>query len=352
MDLRIEEIDHSVTGPFLEVVSDGLAIWYSAAAPDVHDPQTAPLLYRYDPGIGRPELVWQSDDAWSIVTIGGEGGTIAFAELNMTPGERAWNLWLIPNRRAEPILLDTYPGGSEVPGSVPSFDIDEGLIVWTSFDRGQDGPVSQMWWARQPDWEPQLLATRLARERELWLPSVQVDQVAFVEVVYNADRSADERHVLLMDLRRPGAEPRRLDTTGRATMPQLVREGVIWKETDPGMNMFNWGTLQYYTFDEGTVSPIDLGADANNNPSVGQRFLAAQSIDSSVLMVYDLDRNQARPVELHPPTGPSAADRPSVAGSLLVWVALEINEADPDASPPNLRWTHLPLPGADVRGFP
>jgi hypothetical protein len=348
MDLLIHDIDPSVTGPFLEVLSDGIGIWYSASPRDDPTVDAATTLYRYDVDTERVEAVWESaDPTFAIVRMAGEVGTIAFAELDVTPGDRAWNLWLLPERGAEPILLDKYPGGDDVPGAVPSFDVETGRIVWTAFDRGDNGPVSQMWLATSPDWEPQLLATRQARERELWLPSMWLDQVAFVEVIYDDDRTDDERRVLLMDLSRPDAEPRRLDTSGLATMPLLTADGLVWKEGEEGMSMFNWGWLAHYRFEDRAVHPISMGEDQINYPSLGSRFVAAGSIDSTMLLVYDLDRREVRTVELNPPTDPHDLAHPSLTGNLLVWIVFPYTE---EAA--YLRWTYLPYPGADVRGFP
>ena len=354
LNAQVSEIDDTVTGPFLEVVSDGLFIWYSGVEPDDLAAETATVLYRLHPDSQQRDAVWRTaDPAFSIARIAGHNGTVAFAEIDATPGHTAWNFWLLSADASEPILLDQYPEGASVPGFVPSFDVDEERVIWTAFDLGDDGPVSEMWLASAPDWEPRLVASRRAEDRELWLPSLWRDHVAFVELIYSEDRTSDDRHVLLMNIDDPAAEPRRLDTSGLATMPQLVEGGVFWKESVRGMSMFNWGGLRYYSFADERVRTIDLTGDEVNYPSVGDRFVTAQSIDSSLLMVYDRDRDEVYPVERHPPAGPGAADRPSLSGTLLVWVALEIDESHPRGGPPpKLRWTYLPPPGADVRGFP
>ena len=115
--------------------------------------------------------------------------------------------------------------------------------MWTAFDRGGRGAVSQLLWARAPDWEPAVLLERDAAEAELWFPSLSGVRVAFCEVVYSADRTGDTRTVYILELGVPGAVPERLSESDMATMPVLVGETVIWKEADPGFSMFNWGKL-------------------------------------------------------------------------------------------------------------
>src|SRR5690606_29164945 len=133
-----------------------------------------------------------------------------------------------------------------VPSLVPSFSVGEERVVWTAFDRGRDRPVSQLLEASSPAWQPRVVLEVPAAESELWLPSISGSLVAFTEVRYAADRSSDERFVYLMDLANPEGR-RRLDSSGRATMPLIVPGAVLWKEADPGFNMFNWGRM--YRFD-------------------------------------------------------------------------------------------------------
>ena len=139
---------------------------------------------------------------------------VAFADIPID-GERAWNLWLIPRHdgRGDP-ARHAIPATRTCSGFVPSFSVQEQTIVWTAFDRGPDGPVSQLLVARAPDWQPAVVLERAAAEAELWFPSLYGNRVVFCEVVYAADRTSDDRTVFLLDLAVPrrgarAAEPSR-----------------------------------------------------------------------------------------------------------------------------------------------
>src|SRR5699024_10562658 len=141
-------------------------------------------------------------------------------------------------------------------------------------DRGPAGPVSQLLAATAPDWTPTVLQERDAARAELWLPSLAETSLVYCEVQYNAERTHDERHVYLTDIFADGPA-RQLDRSGRATMPLLVNGGVIWKETDPGFNMFNWGHLMFWDQIEDEIRSIASHFQPDvNYPSAGERFVA------------------------------------------------------------------------------
>lgn len=348
IDLDIGQIDAAVAGPILEAVSDGSAIWYSAAGP--RDTETTPDLYRYVLADEASELVWRNPDrARSLVKIGGHHGTIAFADLDVTPGVRAWSFWLIPELGFAPFVLDQHPGDADVPGFVPSFHVDNRRVAWTSFDRGPSGPVSELWLVEAPTWEPRLLASVDARERELWFPSLFENRLAYVEVVYGAERRSDQRHVMLLDLADPGRAPRRLDTTGLATMPLLHHDGVIWKENDVGFSMFTWGRLVSYSFATAETTPLSMHPqEFVNYPSRGYRFVAAWGSNASALYVHDLERGASRMVERYADRADEAVDRPSLVDGLLVWLHFRIDDTGQHPGK-DVRWAFLPVPGSDLR---
>src|SRR6187455_1768193 len=170
-ELEIGILPREVSGTTLEFVSDGSAILYSSSREPDAGAESAPDLWRYEPGAAEPTLLWRNAERdHSIVKIAGDVGTAAFVEMPIT-GERAWNLWLVPEPGAEAILLDRHPGDDGVSSLVPSIAVRDSLVAWTAFDRGPDGPVSQLLIARAPAWEPTLLQQRRAAEAELWLPS-------------------------------------------------------------------------------------------------------------------------------------------------------------------------------------
>lgn len=336
------------TGEILEFASDGASVLYSSGkAEDVARGDAAPDLWRSTPfSDDPPELVWRNPARdHSIVGIGGDAGAIAFVEMPLT-GERAWNLWFIPRHEEEAILLDTHPGDEGVSSLVPSFSVGELEVVWTAFDRGPDGPVSQLLFARAPRWEPQLLLERRAAEAELWLPTIAGSTVAFTEVVYAADRQSDERRMHVLHI--GDAEgPRRVDASGRATMPVLVPGALFWKEAGAGFSMFNWGRMHRYDLESGAVTEVDTCPQEHvNYPSGGGRFLAWWGADSFQFGVHDHLTGESRLIERNPHSSDTSVLRPHLAGDLIVWLRVIGSGADNDAE---LRYMMLPA-AHELRG--
>ena len=322
-----------------EFASDGSSIVFaSGAAPDVARDDAAPDLWRLTPGpSAEPELVWRNPARdHTLAKIGGDAGALAFVDMPLT-GERAWTFRFIARHEAEDRILDEHPGDPDVPSLVPSFSVGEDRVVWTAFDRGDGGPVSQLLEASAPHWEPRIVLELPAARAELWLPSVSGNLVAFTEVRYAADRLTDERHVYLMDLRDPDGR-RRLDSSGRATMPLIVPGAVLWKEADEGFNMFNWGRMYRFDLDTEAVTGVDTSPQEYvNYPSAGGRFVAWSGADSFELGVYDHLLDEARIVERS--GNDTSLLRPHLAWDLLVWMRVVGSGADNRAE---LRYAFLP----------
>jgi hypothetical protein len=342
-DLEVVALDAATSDSILNFISTGSAIAFSSNLADDADPDAAPDLWRVTPGADPdPELVWRNPNRdHSLTALAGDLDAIAFVDIPTT-GERAWTLWIVPGD-GEPVLLDEHPGNPEVPSLVPSISVYWPVVVWTAFDSGPNGPVSQLLTASAPDWTPELLLERDAAVSELWLPSVQETTVAFTEVVYGPDRTTDERHAYLWRFDAPPSEPIRLDSSGLATMPQLVGlDRVVWKEADPGFNMFNWGRLIRHDVAAGTSTPMFLGTQQEyvNYPSAGSRFVAWWGSNTAEFGIYDLARGAARTVERYEPTGSEAVLRAHVHGDLLAWLYID----DPPAGETvvELRYAELP----------
>ena len=339
--IEIGTIDPAHAPHLTSFASDGASIWFASGLADGRPGTYAPDLWRYVPGADAPELVWSNPGRQrSISVIAADLGAVAFGEMAGS-GERDWNLWLLPDPSAEPVLLDSHPGDDDVSGLLPSVSVSEDRVAWTAFDRGPAGPVSELLVATAPDWTPVVLEQRDAAVGELWLPSLRGTELVYCELTYNAERTRDERHVYLTDTV-VRAEPRQLDTSGRATMPLLVDGGVIWKETDPGFNMFNWGHLVYWDRSTGRELSMSSGMQPDvNYPSAGTRFVAVFGYDTALLPVYDLEDDRWRLIERYDVAAGEGVYRAHVAGDLLVW--LETN-ADTGESG-ELRWAYLPLAG-------
>jgi hypothetical protein len=351
LELDHESLDPAWTRPLLEFASDGASIIFSSGVADGPDGEFAPDLWRYTPGAAGPELLWHNPRRdRSLVRIGGDRDVWAFVEIP-ADASRAWDLWLLTDPGGEPRLLDTHPGDDDVPSLVPSFVVhDAGAlpqVAWTAFDRGAEGPVSQLMYAAGPAWEPRVLAERPAQEAELWFPSLRGTMLAYTEVVYSADRLTDSRYVYLADAADPAIEPVRLDTSGRAAMPLLVDDGVVWKEADAGFSMFNWGRLFFYDLRSGDVSRISMSPQEYvNYPSAGLRFLAAWGSNAFSFAVHDLDLEVSRRVARYDPATHQSVFRPHVAGDLLVWLYTTVGDTTV-AGDTELRYAYLPGAGTD-----
>lgn len=346
-ELEIWSLDAAWTHPMLEFASTGDALIFSSGVADGPTVEYAPDLWRYDPAAPAPELLWRNPRRDRVLgRIGGEFGTFAFVDMPVT-GERAWDFWLLPDIGAEPILLDSHPGDESVPDFVPSFSVHQDQVTWTSFDRGPAGAVSQLLYARAPDWQPVVVAEREARTSELWLPSLRDSLIAYCEVVYSPDRSTDERHVYLVDAAHPEIAPRRLDSSGRATMPLLMLNGgVAWKEADPGFSMFNWGTMFLYDESSGEVARIPMRPQEYvNYPSAGTRFIAAWGAASREFGVYDRELRTSRLIDRWAPETNVDIIRPHISGDLLVWLHSEVDGLG-GGPPPELRFAYLPAAGS------
>lgn len=344
LELDVGVVGREHTDEMLDFASDGVAvIWSSGVLPDVASSGGAPDLWRLDP-FGEPEVIWKNPDRdHTLARIGGEVGTYAFVDMPTT-GERAWTLYLMPRLGKDVIVLDDHPGDEDVPSFVPSFHVYERRIVWTSFDRGAEGPVSQLLTAAEPNWEPQLLLEYPSAEVEIWLPFQNGGEVVYTEVRYTPDRLSDERSVWHLSMADPSGTRRRLDTSGLATMPVLIGDAVLWKEADRGFNMFNWGRMYRHDLATGAVVTIDMGAqDYVNYPSAGGRWAAWWGNDSFSFGIYDHILDETRVVERNPVGSDTGVLRPHLVGELLVW--LRVVGAGPDAWG-ELRYAFLPDAGA------
>ena len=340
-EIEVGHLDPELTDTILEFVSDGTSIVFSSGMAEDAGPRAAPDLWRVEAGLDEPpELLWRNPSRdHSIVKIAGDLGMVAFVDVPLD-GSRAWDLWLIPRHEREAILLDTHPGDAEVSGLVPSLSVQEQTVVWTAFDLGPEGPVSQMLTASAPTWEPELLLERDAARRELWFPSLYGARVAFSEVIYAPDRSTDRRRIYVLDLGAPGAKPSRVDHSDRATMPLLADETVIWKEADPGFSMFNWGRLSRRDLGGAGSSLLDTApVDYVNYPSAGSRFVAWWSADAFTFVVFDLLEDRPRVIEQYTAATQANVLRPHVAWDLLVWLYAEGETADGFAE---IRYAFLP----------
>lgn len=348
LELEVGQLDPTWVWPMLDFASDSYAVIYSSGVLDGPVGDGAPDLWRYIPGAPEPELLWRNPERdRQLAKLAGDTDVWAFTEIS-SRGEPWWNLWLLTEPGGEPILLDSHAGDDDVPSLVPSFDVDAGRVAWTSFDddAAGTGAVTQLWVAEAPAWEPRLLRKDDASQRAFWLPSLQSNQLAYVDVTLAAETAEDIRHVMLLDLTAPQSEPRQLDTSGNATMPILTDGGVIWKEPDAGFAMFNWGRLFRYSFETEEISTVRIGPQEYvNYPSGGGRFVAMWGADSFTFAIHDLERGASRTIVTYD-NGVDSIMRPHLAGDLLVWLHAQTDGLG-NGPPSPLEYAWLPEPGAD-----
>jgi hypothetical protein len=348
LELEIGQLDPEWVWPMLDFASDSYAVIWSSGVLDGPAGDAAPDLWRYVPGAPEPELLWRNPERHrQLAKVAGDTDLWAFTEISSL-GETWWNLWLLTEPDGEPILLDAHAGDDDVPGLVPSFDVDAGRVAWTSFDDNAagTGAVSRLWIAEAPAWEPRLLREADAAQRAYWLPSLRGSQLAYVDVTLAADTADDIRHVMLMDMAAPESEPRRLDTSGNATMPVLTDNHVIWKEPDAGFAMFNWGRLFGYSLKTEMISTVRIGPQEYvNYPSGGGRFVAMWGADAATFSVHDLERGASRLIAAYD-NGVDTVRRPHLAGDLLVWLHVQDDGLGNGPAAP-LEYAWMPERGRD-----
>jgi hypothetical protein len=139
---------------------------------------------------------------------------------------------------------------------------------------------------------------------------------------------------MLLDLTDPAAAPVRLDTSGRATEPDIHGATVVWKEAD---NVFAWGTLVLHDLRTGQSRMVATDPQAGiKSPSVGNRYVGFWGIDDTQLYLYDTKRAEmARVFEIAPTSEVGGAFRVEVAGDLAVRV-------QGTGAEPALVWARLP----------
>lgn len=346
-EIRVAGIGPELTENVLEFASSGEYVLFTTAP----ESETASDLWALDAyRAGEPQIIWRNPRRdHAVVKFDGDLDTIAFVDMPAN-GQKGWDLWVIPERGAQAILLDSHPGDPDVPGLSPSFDVYKPSIAWAAFDSGPNGPVSQLLYAEAPDWTPQLIAERDAAEAEYWFPSLLGASLVYQEIVYSDDGKTDERHVYLMTLDQDPSRAMRLDASGRASMPLINQFGIVWKEADPGFNMLNWGTMWRHDPGTGTASRLDTGPQAYVNfPSIGDRFIAWWLEDPTQFGVFDLERGAPRQMFRYDSIGDGQVFSPHISVNTLVWRHVEeIN----GRSAAEIRYAVLPGAGDDRLRLP
>lgn len=322
--LDIRSVSDDFASRVLEFVANGSSIIASAAEGD--GDAAAPDLYAIVYETGEAQLVWRNPERdHSIVKLAADGNLIAFVDM-ATTGEAQWTLRVIPDPAAEPVILDQLTAEPGVSTLVPSVTASSPYVVWTAFHAGPDGPVSQMFAAKAPRWEPVLLAERPAMDAELWFPSLLGSRLVYTELIYAADHLTDERTVWLTDVGASDA-PRQLSASGLATMPIINQYDIAWKEGDAGFHQLNWGSMERYVVETGRLEPMWY-EDSINFPSAGIRFMTWSSAWQDRIVAWDGRQGQVREI-LTTDGDVHRVSRVHAGGTLLAWQYVDDSAAEP-----------------------
>lgn len=319
-------LDHGIipeSDATLFVTTDGESIVFSAADRGAADPELAPDLYRVVPG-GSPTRIFSNPRRDSnLIPVAAGGGYVAFGEGNLEAfGEKGWVLWLLPPGASEPIELDRNPPDNNA--ALPLVAVNDGYVAWQAIGFGPELERAELVAVSLPDMTRRTIKSANPSDYQWWTPGLDGDRLVYTEVDYaHGDATSPSQpanlHVMLLDLADATAQPRRLDTSGRAVEPALRGDTVVWKEAD---NVFGWGTMVLHELSSGSTRTLPVSPQsAIDSPSIGSRYLAYWGIDDTEFYLYDRKRDAVAEVfTIAPDSTIGGAFRAEVVGDLLVWV--------------------------------
>jgi hypothetical protein len=329
--LNVEAVPQAFTTPLLDVATDGTSIVWSSGADA--GPGVAPDVYQYIPGGSNPVKVFASSDRNATVSpIAVSGHNVMVVEANPEAKPGAWRLWYVAGPSTKPVLVDQ---SDALQGPYPFVAVDSGRVVWTAFHMRSTGPRSELTVATLPDLHREVLDSTPADRVEHWFPSLDGDNLVYGTVETSATSVA--RHVYLRDVAQPARDAVQLDSTGKAAMPAISGDNVVWKETVD--NVLERGTLVYLSLHDHREIPIPFGDESQvNTPSIGNRFIAADAIDPTRFFLFDLSNSHSVLLREFPATGREVIVRPHLRGDLLVWA----HSPAAEGADLILEWSHLP----------
>ncbi len=296
----------------------------------------APDVYQYLIGGTDPRKVFESSDrraTASPIAVSGKHVAVVETDAEAEPG--AWRLWYVAEPGTDPVLVDKSDGADGVQGPYPFIALDGDRLVWTAFHQRAEGPRSELSMASLPSTKPEIIDSQPLNRFEHWFPALDGDHLVYGSIETSA--TSIKRHVYLRDLGAPATKPRQLDVTGNASMPDISGDNVVWKESPD--NVLERGTLMLYSLASRVARPIAFGDEAMvNNPSLDDRFLAADVIDPTRLFLYDLIADKAVKLKEFPAAGREVYVRPHVAGGLITWA----HSPAAEGSELILEWAPLP----------
>jgi hypothetical protein len=280
--LRSGIIDQRYTTPALEYRSTGNYLLWSTAVRAAPEDNIAPDLFGCEPG-GPVSLLYDNPNRDSrLELVGGDGHRIVFVEDNARVfGPGGWKMWYLAEPGAQARLID------ENSGNLPFFDVSGTRLVW--MDLAGDQTESKLWLLELDTMQRRLLLSADSTLTQFWFPRIDDHLVVYATLELTADKQGEDRHVYLLDLGGDEA-PRRLDTSGTASMPDIRGDTVVWKESDLEESHLVAGPLVRYSLSTGRTERLTLNPslDRYTFPSIGERYVAAWSDGDRALYVADL----------------------------------------------------------------
>lgn len=134
--------------------------------------------------------------------------------------------------------------------------------------------------------------------------------------------------VHLLDLSRPGSEPRRLNDREEAVRGVITGGHVVWYRPQEDLSPLNGGTLVLHSLSDGSTRDVPLTAQADLllDPVIGDRYITADTVIGPLtrLRLYDFVEDQIVTVhDVGPQPEGERTDifvRPHIAGDLLTYV--------------------------------
>ena len=337
LPLEIHQIPAAFAGHVAALTSLGHEmVWSGGEKADDNN------LYRYVPGEGAPELLFQNPRADSYLTsIAGSAAGYIFTDDRWVDGEsRGWALWYLAAAGAEPVLLDQSTD-DRLPS--PTLAMNDRYICWEVVHGTWDNRTNELRVAPVDD--PTRAVTLLSiqgNDSYIEFPSLWADELWYGIVDNDWDAGAEYPRVEMIDLRNPAATPAIFGQDQRAFMPAASSDVVVWKSGGKdGSNALNSGVLTIYRRESGQIQALPIpgpsrAADRVSYPSVGDRFVAWWDDIRQRFYVYDLDQEQFRRIAEYDWATDELVTRPSVSGDLLTYV----HSLDEDHRA--LEWTRLP----------
>jgi hypothetical protein len=307
-------------GSVSALTTDGTWISWSAG-----EGNTSPDIYRWQPGDAEPQLVWRNPERVAAIDqLVARGDHYAFVDAGEEVNETiTWRFWYLPAPGAQALQLANVTRPVDKRGIVALPALSDRYLAYTiqRFD-GDAITTSELVAMDLRTLESRVIASSDFDQTEYWYPSLDGTRLAYATVEYRNDALHGERHVYLLDLDQPGATPRRIDPKGEVSQPDILGDTIVWKTAAFNYNANNWGQIVVHSLSDGSDTTLELGpADGWAQPDIGDRFVTAEPDEWSYLGAFDLETGSRVTIDSVDPKGGSGFMLPSLAGSLLVYVA-------------------------------